>query len=203
MVTNGIGSSSSVFPESSLYYLEDTLQYLGNPVVNQEQSNDENNEALTEVLKDDLGNGKSFYNELLRFANKQIGNFHSAEDIVSQLYCNLLKKRKEGSLRFMYKVDREKGIDGNPKIRPWIFTCLNNLCIEYRRNKRRRNTIPLSAHETSDSNSEYDGSVGYDIDNKSISPLDILIANEDAEAIRKGVEGLSDKIRQAVVLVYF
>ena len=187
---------------SSLFNLEGTLGFIGTPADSQRESSPpsqnqehlENARVLWEIIEDDLSNGRQLYKSLLGYARKQMRNYNAGEDVVSQFYLNLLEKHEKATLSFKYPLDRERGFQGNPEIRPWVFACVNNLCIDYRR-KRNSKINRLIAKD-------YDLTEGLEPDLKEDIERDIL-QNETREIVNHAVESLEDPYKDLIRLCYF
>jgi len=153
-----------------------------------------NIEALLGIFEDDLLNGGKFYKQLLKYAIDRTGNFQHAEDAVANFYCNTVRKVKKGVLSFEYPVNREKGIDGNPRVKPWAFTCISNSCADsYRRRNGRLAKRLYSALDVSD----------LDLPGKPEECDSRTLRDEIKEVVQKGLSELPEDSREIIELIYF
>ena len=201
-------ATSVLFPDASSYCLGNTLESIGNSVQDKEavENIDHGNiEALLGVFEDDLLDKAIFYKQLFGYSKKITGDYQLAEDAVADFYCNTVRKVKHGVLPYKYPVDRKKGIEGNPEIRPWAFTCVNNTCKDLlRRNKKHRKMARLGINTSN--NLDFDGNECLDYaipEDPSTFPLELMEREETRKQVRTHLEKLPVKFRMPILLAYF
>lgn len=173
------------------------VAYTSVPVVSPEaraEQNQRNIEALLGVLEDDLLDKGNFFNELRKYAYRKTRNLQLAEDAVADFYCNTVRKVRDGVLKFEFQVDREKGVKGNPKIRPLAFNILRNSIIDSYR--RRHSGINRKLFSFSDI---YEGIRLI----KNETPQETALKRESENIIRWGMQQLSEHHREVIQLHYF
>jgi len=208
--TNGVSiatDNSSVpllFPDKNPFCLGNTLQYTGKPIIARngkkvEYTNRGNAEALRGVFEDDLLNGRDFYRQLVAYANHQIGDFTSAEDVVMHFYTGLVDKTKHDVLSFKYEVDRSKGTQSKG-IRQWAYGCIGHACVDYqRRNKHKGASLDKINIERVEN--QGDGCNITDI--LEAPPIPGAEENERNQIIEKALENLPQQYQEVIRLVYF
>ncbi len=151
----------------------------------------EANERLLDDFINLREDGRGLYNAIFKYVQNQLGgDYDTAEDVMIQTQLNAWSKRNT--------------YDSFRKLQSWLFAIASHACIDYqRKNKRWINRVPLEKIAINNPNSEEDGFLGYDIEANDKSAYDKLVLQEDAEAIRKRVQCLPNKMREAIVLVYF
>jgi len=162
-----------------------------------------NSQTLIDILSDDLLDGKRFYKELVNFASKKLGDRHLGEDIVSQFYTNLVEKKKNRKLKFKYKLEKSLGIEGNPKIRPWAYSCVQNLCTDHYRKKSNRTLNRIGEIKMKKADVGDEETINLDPEDYRKTPDEEAIDYESGRMVRKGVSELPDYIIQAMLLVHF
>lgn len=162
-------------------------------VASSKSENQKNIEALLSVFEDDLLNEGLFFNKLRKYALERTGDYQLGEDAVADFYCNVVRKVKDGRLDFKYPVERKKGIEGNPKMIPWAYACINNSCIDLQRRRYSGINKIMTSCSMSREQSKYNDS----------NPKENAMQNEKKRIIEKGLEFLDKKHREVIRLCYF
>ncbi len=81
------------------------------------------------------------------------------------------------------------GFKGEARFSTWLYRITWNLCADWLRRHRGRATLPMDdAHELADGRADLEGG---------------LMEAEEKRAVRKALDGLHEKYRSVVVLLYF
>ncbi len=99
---------------------------------------EENAKKLISLIEHDLSNGRVLYNSLMNHARLFVSNYQDREDIMSELFFNLIKK---GAGTYRYVVDDLINITEDGNIVKWIHALTRNLCFDHLRRKKRRREL--------------------------------------------------------------
>ncbi len=149
----------------------------------------------------DFENGKIFHKQLVRYATRYIGQ--EAEDSVQGFYSVFPIK----ALGYKYDINLDIPISDDKRAKKFIFASLSRYLIDfYRGNKRWREILLYgdAANLSCPDDNEYSN---YRTEDKRSSPLETLGLNEENQILRtrlrSQVNGLPEKLKRAVDLVYY
>ncbi len=162
-----------------------------------------NSQNLIDLLEADMNDGRNLYGNMVNVASRFIGDYQSGEDAVQSLLVRLING---GANHFKYTIKKNKGIDENPKIRPWIFRCLFNIAIEFTRRKKksrlRTNISPFNPE--SDDYADKLGMLGRSVFFLSYdTPYEEAVRSEEENIIDRAIEELPVNHRTIISLYYF
>jgi RNA polymerase sigma-70 factor (ECF subfamily) len=126
--------------------------------------------------------------ELFAYLRHYLGNAEMAEDVFQQTFLQLHLKCEQ--------------FEPGRKVRPWLYTIATNQAIDYRRRNRRHRLSSLSPTACPNVVEEAHGLAEL-LGSPEMSPADNAESAEQCLALRQAVDGLAEKSREVVALVYF
>jgi len=143
----------------------------------------------------DVGNRPAFEElvhryekELYGYLRNYLGDPEMAEDVFQQTF-----------LQIYLKCDQ---FEPERKLRPWLYAVATNQAIDHQRRFGRHRMASLDRRMGKDEESETGAFVEL-FDNPCRGPVEETENNEQADEIRRAVDGLPEQTRQVVLLVYF
>jgi len=125
--------------------------------------------------------------ELFRFLVRFTSNAAAADDLVQEVFLQVYQSADS--------------FDTSRRFKPWLFTIAANKARDMLRSRRRRPEMPLDAEITSEAGS---GQSFLDfLADDSLSPAGAASLDEQRECVRKILEGMPERLREALVLSYY
>ena len=126
--------------------------------------------------------------EMFAYLRHYLGNAEMAEDVFQQTFLQVHLKCEQ--------------FEPGRKGRPWLYTIATNLAIDYRRRNRRHRLSSLNPTAYPNVVEEARG-LSVLLGSPESGPADNAESAEQSLALRRAVDGLAEKSREVVALVYF
>lgn len=142
------------------------------------------------ILKSQNGDDESFSNlilpyerKMINYAYRMLGNEEDASDAVQETMIRVWKSI--GSFR------------GKSSFSTWLYTVLNNVCLDLLRKKKRRGDhMNLSINQSDENDDEYE----LQVEDTSPGPFDNYRKKMAAEVLEKALSELSPEHRTVIVM---
>ncbi len=126
--------------------------------------------------------------ELYGYLRNYLGDATMAEDVFQQTF-----------LQVYLKCDQ---FEPQRKFRPWLYAVATNQAIDYQRHFGRHRTTSLDRQMSHGEESE-SGTMAELFDSPQRGPAEESQSLEQADEVRRAVDGLPEQTKQVVLLVYF
>lgn len=121
----------------------------------------------------------AYQNRVLGFVRRMVPNSEDAADVTQEVFIRAF----QSFVRF----------DGRSSVRTWLFRIAYNLCVD--RSRRARRVLPETRLDAMN-----EGEEPHQIADSRWSPEGSVLDGEMADAVERGIESMSEKLRSVLLL---
>ncbi len=124
---------------------------------------------------------KEYQKGAYNIAYRMLGNTEDAKDASQESIIKIYRSIDGFKMRSSFKT--------------WFYRIVTNTCLDYRRKRSRNNVLYIDNALNTE-----EGSYSREVEDPSDGPEEILLKNENMEALQRCIFGMPEKYRMAIIL---